>query len=376
FVDGNGYSEARKRLAERYATLEITLLPDKAFNADIEVCLLIASDPIPHQSTKLNFRRVNDDPVSWREFLIEHRVSSETVVDRTPDAAAKTLTVPDLPEIWNALSSRPTLKSVADIHRGIEWNKPLTEAGVETGWRSKLVSRTPKRGFRKGIPPLAKSGVFQTPTTQFLSFEPEHRRGNAFDHDWSKPKVIVNKATRSRGHWRIAAFADSDGLACYQSYYGIWPRSDDYDEWTLAAILNSPVANAYISTREGKIDITKSVLQDLPLPVFTSQQKERLRLLIKKYLDAVNTLFDESNASKMLMEIDAVVLDAYHMPPRLEQKLLEFFRNHIRPVPHEFPDYFPEGEDAFFSLSDRLSASFGKNTISGLLDRLDARGDQ
>src|SRR5205085_10859946 len=41
FIDGRGYAETRKRLAERFADIELTVLPDKVFKeADAEVGLL------------------------------------------------------------------------------------------------------------------------------------------------------------------------------------------------------------------------------------------------------------------------------------------------------------------------------------------------
>jgi hypothetical protein len=40
------------------------------------------------------------------------------------------------------------------------------------------------------------------------------------------------------------------------------------------------------------------------------------------------------------METDALILKAYNLPPRLERKLLDFFRGYKRPVPFDFRDYF------------------------------------
>ena len=81
----------------------------------------------------------------------------------------------------------------------------------------------------------------------------------------------------------MAAFPDSKGLACYQTYFGVWPTSPLLDEWTLSAVLNSPVANAFVATREGKTDVTKETLLLVPVPIFTETQKVTLRELIKQY---------------------------------------------------------------------------------------------
>src|ERR1043165_7603142 len=120
----------------------------------------------------------------------------------------------------------------------------------------------------------------------------------------------------------MAAFPDSKGVTCYQTYIGVWPKTDGLDEWLLSAILNSPVANAFVATREGKTDITLETLKDIPVPRFTDSQRDRLRELIAEYRRSISSLPMEANISvnptRLLMEIDALVLDGYHMPPRIE----------------------------------------------------------
>lgn len=89
-----------------------------------------------------------------------------------------------------------------------------------------------------------------------MSLRPEDLYGGGalYNYDWNKPKAVLNKSTRSRGQWRISAFPDTEGVAFYQTYIGVWPTTDDHDELLLAAILNSPIANAFVATREGKTD--------------------------------------------------------------------------------------------------------------------------
>jgi hypothetical protein len=175
----------------------------------------------------------------------------------------------------------------------------------------------------------------------------------------------------------LSAFPDSEGVTCYQTYFGIWPKSNDYDEWILSAVLNSPVANAFVSTREGKIDITKEILEQVPIPILSLAQITSLRELIQKYqrltkqegfMTAINA--NAAEAERVLKLIDAAVLDGYHLPPRVEQELLEFFRGDERPTPFPFSAYLPEGEDVYFSLSERLSPRFKESTAGSLLKRM------
>ena len=373
FVDGRGYAEVRKRLAERFATLELTILPDRVFESDAEVTLLLATDPIPHHICRVTNRRVHDDPASWKKFELEHEVSTDHSTDITVVEARSGLVVPELAEVWDFLLTNPKLDDAAVLGRGIEWNRPLTDEEGETGHRSDLVRSKTANGFRRGVAPQTAFNVFVIPQMSFLSLREDDQRGNAWQRDWDKPKVIVNKSRRHRGPWRLAAFPDSDGVTFYQTYIGAWPKSSQYDEFALSAILNSPVANAFVATRETKRDITLEMLKLIPLPYLTELQCERLRVLIQRYQRAemgTEPFTLRSDQDRTLKEIDALVLDGYRMPPRLERVLLDFFRGHRRSTSHHFSDYVPMNCNVYFSLSEYLSPEFAASTSGELLKRM------
>ncbi len=375
FVDGRGaYAEVRKRIAKRFASIEITLLPDRAFpDADSEIAILIATDPIPHRGCRVTNSKVNDGASPWADFVESHKVSSEYAAELPVDAIERSLVLPELPEVWDFLVSYPTLKDIAEVHRGIEWNIPLIdENGKETGNRRQLIMDRPAEGYKLGVAPRTDFKMFEQPATAYLNFRPEMQRGGPWRHAWDKPKAILNKTARSRGHWRMAAFPDTIGLACYQTYFGIWPKPNAVDEWTLAAILNSPVANAFVATREGKTDVTKETLVLIPVPILTEAQRTKLRELIKEYQKLTSTILLDNvwgSAEGLLKQIDATVLSGYRMPPRIERQLLDFFRNQDRPTKHVFSEYFPEDFSAYFSLSDYLSPDFASATVGELLKR-------
>jgi len=374
FVDGRGgYAEIREVIARRFASIEITMLPDRAFAADSEIAILIATDPIPHKTCRVINRKVNDDPLSWAQFEEAHSVSSEYAADFSVDEAKESLLVPELPEVWDFLVNYPTLGDVAELHRGIEWNLPLTIKGRETGNRSQLVSDEPKEGYRLGIAPKTDFSVFEQPRFAYLNFKPELQRVSAWKYDWSRPKAILNKAARSRGRWRVAAFPDSMGMACYQTYIGVWPKPHSFDEWALSAILNSPVINAFVATREGKTDVTMETLSLAPVPYFTGAQQVKLRELITEYqriTSAMPLAGVVGDAESILKQIDATVLSGYRLPPRIERQLLDFFRDQPRTAKHSFSEYIPEDCSVFFPLSEYLSPDFAAASSGELLRRM------
>jgi len=135
FFDGRGYSGVRKRLAERFAHLHVAHLPDKAFKADAEVALLIATEPIPHGRSCVVTRKVNDSAEDWKRFQLRHEVSSEYETEISPIDAVIRFPVAELPEVWHFLEPYPTLKDVAILGRGLEWIEPLRKGREETGNR-------------------------------------------------------------------------------------------------------------------------------------------------------------------------------------------------------------------------------------------------
>src|ERR1700738_1140518 len=65
-------------------------------------------------------------------------------------------------------------------------------------------------------------------------------------------------------------------------------------------------------------------------------------------------------ADKILDQIDAHVLKAYDLPPRLERQLLEYFRGEQRPTLHEWSHWFPESFTPFIPLHEYLSEDHRK----------------
>ena len=70
------------------------------------------------------------------------------------------------------------------------------------------------------------------------------------------------------------------------------------------------------------------------------------------------------------MEIDSLILKAYDLPPRLERKLLDLFCGHPRPVPFDFPDYFPKDFHPCIPLHKYLEMDLKQANAGKLLKRI------
>lgn len=371
-VDGRFYKELRGELAKRFASLDLTVLPDRAFpDASTESALLVATEPYQHNKSKLAFSKVRDNEKHWRQFEVTHRPTFEDEKEVTTGQARTSLLMPELPEIWEYLSKSTVLKAVADIRRGLEWNVKVKAGNL---W---LIRHEPSSGYVLGVAPRTKFNVFEVPNFVYLNREAKFQHRKADEYEWEKPKVIFGKAPHSRGPWKIAAFADVQGVGCVTSYYGVWPTAD-YDVHTLTAILNSPLANAFIASRESRREITKENVNEIPLPKFTDAQKKELRSLIEQYQEASKLFFERTvhdDPEYLLKRIDALVLDAYRLPPRLEHELLKYFEgfNSERETSHDFSDYLPSDYESYFSLSTHLSPQFQRATAGAMREYFNNR---
>lgn len=363
-VDGSSYREVRSDLARRFRQLEIVALPDKVFrHADVETVLLLASGPGSERVT-VHFREVKKPQL--RAFYNDGTVTREDTGHFKAEEAQKDgFNVPVLREIWEHLDGLPKIGSIAEIHRGVEWVSPFDE--------NKYVSAKERRGWREGLWKVEDGfESYSLPKSVWLNPDPNHQRGGAWDYCWEAPKVVANAATKSRGAWRLAAAFDENGLVCSQRYHCIWPRNG-WSVKALTALLNSPVVSAFIASREGKLDVRKKTLDACPIPRLSASDLVTLEGLVDAYIDSTNDSLEnrmplwgggswEERSRRILLEMDALILRGYNLPPWLERRLLDFFRGEQRPVPFAFGDYFPADFTANVPLHSYISPRFRAST--------------
>ena len=81
---------------------------------------------------------------------------------------------------------------------------------------------------------------------------------------WDKPKILVNVARRSRGPWRLDGALDASGLVPSQAFFGIWPTTSDLPVEAIEALINSPLASAFVLERASNQHLTNFVMKQQP----------------------------------------------------------------------------------------------------------------
>lgn len=375
FIHGSSYREIRKLLASNFNKVETVVLPDKVFrHSDTESVLLLCSkeENIPKSVVHVISKQVEEQEID--DFLSRGQVSYGTEHQEETDIASKDIQLwrPPLSRLWDYLQGYPKLGSEVEIHRGIEFTESLKKK------RNDLVSSAPRRGFKSGLDKVhGNIEPFLTISHVYLNVQPGLMRIDAHLLPWHEPKVIVNFAPVSRGPWRLVAVPDRDGLVCYTRLYGVWPSGKMPIE-VVAAILNGPLANAFIRTHGGKRDIRAYTLDAIPIPYFEESSIKEVVSSVSEYIETrkswQSSLLVSEEAEKsclqLLRRIDALVLKAYDLPPRYERELLDFFRGHERPGPVKFKEYIPEEFTAWIPLWQYDAEDFAEAEAGKTLARM------
>ncbi len=359
------YRDLRVRLAATYDRIELVSLPDRIFEKATYPCaLLIATDRRSvgalTKPVRLTAKTVAD--ADREQFLAHGFITSERHSVRT--APVGNIWIGELDALWSYLEDAPRLGNCANIGRGLQWRSQRSG-----------VFNTPGPMREQGVYRPADSLVpFHLKNAVWLSIDPElsYRRG-PLQRPWGDPKVLINNQRSSRGPWRLAAAADDSGLWASQQFTGVWPTGN-YDTRTLAAILNGPLANAFVTEHSTDHDFTNVMLANIPLPrkidivALRAAVRDYESLLSEKHYAVLAVNDHDSRLDRLLVWIDALVLDGYDLPPRLERQLFSYFEGRERPVQHPFSGWLPADLKGYVPLHEWLTRNHTSNQGAWVLD--------
>lgn len=362
FLLHHGYRQLRTKIATLYDEVELVSLPDRIFEkASYPCALLIASGRRAEEVAKVT--RVVSRTVREQDclnFLRTGEPGPERIATRS--LPTSDLWISELDEVWAYLARAPRLGDHAQIHRGLRWKVQGEGVSDEPG-------PLRERGYFR---PRDSLLAYELKCPRWLDVEPENQVWPApLTRPWREPKILINAQRVSRGAWRLTAAADRDGMLASQQFTGIWP-SGAYSVNVLEAILNGPVANAFVTEHSANQHFTNEMLKRLPLPsriddLALSELSQRYRDRLRAYLaQPDNTLVIELNQT--LVEIDAVILQGYDLPPRLERRVLDFFSGAKRPTAHPFAGWMPPEVRTFTPLHELLGRSQSPGRGSWVLD--------
>ena len=355
----------RELLLEEWELTEIDVFADNLFDhSDHEVAVLMGRRRSGESPGTLVYRRVREDGMaSFKDRLAFSAERQVTQLQFT--SADANLRLSDLPELWDYVSTGPALATVADVGQGFSFARPGLIQKARTRVNRQTTGAVP--AFLSGVRHLS---IWETPREVWLS--PSHtpvRPWRSGDYT-GKPQVLVNYSPITRGRWRIKALLDEGGHAVTNTYVTVRPRDNDQMALFLWALLNSPMANAYVYCNARKRHIYDSLVGSLPLPAHWRDHVPLIAEVARRYRGVAApepfALRADSSATvhDALLHLDAAVLRAYDLPPRLEHQLLDLFTDAERKgVGCEFRGYYPPGLDAYVPLHELISEDYARSTL-------------
>ena len=367
-------TELRRTILSGFELLEIDIFGDKLFaKGDHEAAVLMGRRKRRKMvSGKLSFRRVRNANIE--AFRERFAFSSEDSVDasRFVDSESADLRVPERGAVWAYLSSFPVIGEIATVAKGLDHKGKTLPANCWT------THDPPQPGDTRGYANVrADLKIFSTPKIAGINLESRavlsYRAGRPF----GKPQVLYNYARVSRDAWRLKAILDEQGLALTSRFVAVRPTRSDETAFYLWAILNSPVANAFAYTHLGKRDNLVGMMRKMPVPRWSQAHVANIEQAAMRYrtlTTATGPLYDgqatPEGIKRALLEMDAAVLRAYDIPPRLERRLLDLFTGVERKgVGCTFTGYYPPGFSSCLPLHLILSERFQRAAADATADR-------
>jgi hypothetical protein len=335
FINGQSYRQVKKQINECYKDITLVELPPIFTFSEAETVLLIAHG---NQTSQPTWQSVIVEKKDYQQFISTGQPTLQTAIPFNPvknGEESDLLWQSRLKHIWDELASLPHLGDIADIHRGIEYNLSLKENENE------LVSDIPQGGFARGLRKVTDDfEPYTVSTATYLNMNPVLMRRDAYKLPWDKPKVIANAARLSRGHWLIAGAVDDKGLVCTHRFHGIWPTGALPIE-VIAAVLNGPIANAFLSVARTSRDNQIRTLRQIPIPNFSPSQIHLIVSLVRDYIayrerwqeDSTNAKYYEGSCRGLMGRIDAEILGMYNLSLDLEREIIDYFKGYTRPGP-------------------------------------------
>lgn len=351
--------DLQKTLEETYRDISIVALPDTIFkHSRAEVILLLAHN-LNASSRRYFFARVQstDKEAFLRSGMFTETYETDTLRSGNSDKLVFWQT-PRQP-VWDALAVLPTLSNISTLTKGIEY----------TSDPKLYVSDTPVAGYAAGVP-IIKGFLepYAVQKSKYLSLDPRTIIGDKINRPWSSRKVLLNRARVSIDVWCLAGAVDTTGLYATRQFYGVWPK-DDLPVEVLAAVLNGPVASAFVFDHRVGLDNYPRDLNQIPVPQFMPEQIELIVSLVDEYrscrewlrLEPERSVTLEPRCRSLLLQIDAAVLDAYNLTPEQETLLLSLFDGVRRPLlPFDFTGY---GTEEFALVKQAVAAKRYWKTI-------------
>ena len=294
------YRRQRIALERLYREIELVALPDGIFSVSQANSALV----IARKASVDGEQHVRSAVVLDRDkkmFAATGRPSLQRARSRPP-ASMPTgdLWIYASQELWDRFQHLPKLGSLVKGSWGLRWHLG------QSARTSDVLGPGPDREL--GYQDSSSIRQYLLENARWMDVRDDNilAGGNLA---WDEPKILCNAARLSRGYWQLAAAVDRLGRRATQQFMGLWPRSGvEVDLDALAAVINGPVVNAFLTEHSFDKRFRIAKLEEAPIP---PELPAELGARSRDYAEAAARGVDPRQLADKLAAIDALVLDAY-----------------------------------------------------------------
>jgi type I restriction-modification system DNA methylase subunit len=371
FLHGKPYNDLRKYILEQFSILEISLLPENVFAYGKHKSIMLAGRKSVNRKNIITYNNIP----KHRLVQFRERYGAETEhipQERFLANVGHDLRIIPLEVIWNYCKKEfGSLQSVAVVGRGIEYKKVEKSTSLESvkGWHQGYAKFQRTCEDRHGKRKKHNLRLTDLPDLYWMDVSQEAIENPRYGME-RVPQVLLNYARTSDGPWRLKALNDTEGRPVTNRFLTVRPKSTQTSINYLWALLNSPIANAYVYCYSMERDNLETTVRSIPLPIARSENSKYISTLVDEYVKFVkkskepfHPQIDENKAKMMLLRIDAEVLKLYDLPPKYEKKVLDLFSGWSRNgVDFDFQSYYPEGFESYIPLHEYISEEYQRST--------------
>lgn len=345
FLDSGSARETRVKMLDCGDILEIYTLPGDLFRSNADTAVLLfrkatKGGKLPPPSV-VTVRQLRAKSISQFQRAREFTRTFSDDPGRWKTDPDRKLAISPFGHIWERIEKAfAPLGSLARIRTGLQVRKEDT-ASVSTMRRADDVPLLERLDV---LHPFALVAGEDSDRIRWLHYGEQLRR-KADEDLFRSPKVLLNSNRNPGCSWRLVAAVDRQRFFFTDNFHGIAASSpQDVALEEIAAVLNSPLANAWFDSHCRKRKVVLRVLRALPfarLPEFLRRDlvgvvKELENAVRDQWQRAVKGLFHKgsgcvSDVGRLLAEVDALVYRAYGLSPAEQQAMDRFMRADTRP---------------------------------------------